>query len=255
MTLCVAAICQDRGNPRIVIATDWKASNVIAGAENQDKLRWIDDNTPAMLAGTITRAFELISTYRQYLDTLSKRNPPETITRLNRTDVIRRPAALQKNKIVDEYTGMKFGLSYKEFRIAVSRKEIPKAIAAEVYADIQRLDLDCCLIIPTFIEKTPFIFKIDDGGSIEECDNFAAIGTGETIAEAALFQRKQEDRMTLGRTVYHVYEAMRLGSIASDVGEEHTIDVLYPPGQRGPKIAMDTTTDKADKFLKAKFKK
>jgi len=67
MSLCIAAACQDRGKSRVVIATDWKASAGIAAAEIQDKLYWIGDYMPVLIAGTITRAIELKDTYKQYL--------------------------------------------------------------------------------------------------------------------------------------------------------------------------------------------
>jgi len=256
MTLCVAAISGYGGRkPLLVIGTDWKASSGIAGAENQDKLRWVTPNIPLLLAGTISRAIQLFDTYRQYMEMLEKREPPVVLTDLNVGDIIRRPPTLLKAKLVDEYTGLKFGLSYKNFRLAVSRKEIPESVAVGAYADIRKINLDCEVILPFFVDREPYIFKVDSDGEVEECDNFAAIGSGSTIAEGSLFQRKHEDRMSLGRTVYHVYEAMRLGSIASDVGSEHTLNVLYPPGVRGEALSGDTTTKKADKFLKRKFEK
>jgi 20S proteasome alpha/beta subunit len=255
MTLCVAAICTDNRKHRIVVATDWRASTGAAGAENQDKLRWITPNMPVLLAGTVSRAIELRDTYRQYFKHLSEQSPPVNISEFNVMDVVKKPTALFKRKLVDEYTGLKFGLGYKEFRQAVANKEIPKSVATEAFTDIKSISLDCCLILPFFIGRDAYIFKVDEDGSVEECDNFAAIGSGSDVAEGSLFQRQQEEYMTLGRTVYHVYEAMRLGSIASDVGQEHTIDVLYPPMEGKNDMVGETTTKKADAFLAAKFKK
>lgn len=255
VTLCIAAICQQNRRDRLIIATDWKSSTGEAGAENQDKLKWITDNLPALLAGTVSRAIELRDTYRQYIEALANRTPSVRITHLNVADIMRKPPILFKEKLVEEYIGLKFGLTYKGFREAVAKREIPEAIATEAYTDIENIDLDCCLIIPIYIDKDAYIFKVDSDGGVERCDNFAAIGSGSSIAEATLFQRKQEDRMTLGRSVYHVYEAMKLGSIASDVGQEHTIDLVYRPGEKGATVVLETTSDKADRFLAAKFKK
>jgi hypothetical protein len=77
MTLCIAAICQDRGKPRIVVGTDWKASTGEASAENQDKLRWVTDDIPMLLAGTVSRAIELQAVYRQFFDGISKADPAD----------------------------------------------------------------------------------------------------------------------------------------------------------------------------------
>ena len=253
MTLCIAAICQNRGKPRIVIGTDWKASTGEAGAENQDKMRWITDDMPMLLAGTVSRAIELQATFKQFFDNLSKRTPPITANAKNIGDLVRKPVLIQKSKLANEYVGLKFGMPYKEFREAVGKKQIPKSVATDAFAEIKSLDLDCSAIFPFFLEGAAYIFQVQADGSVQECDNFAAIGSGSPIAEGVLFQRAQEDDMTLGRTVYHVYEAMKLGSIASDVGQEHTINVLYPPGEKGKELAGERLTEKAERFLHRKF--
>lgn len=255
MTLCIAAICQDHGKPRIVVGTDWKATTGEASAENQDKLRWVTDNMPMLLAGTVSRAIELRAVYRQFFNSISKRTPPIVPDEKNIGDLVRKPAAIFKAKLSNEYVSLRFGLSYKDFREAVGKGQVPRSVATETYADIKNIDLGCSIILPFFVGKDAYIFRVGSDGSVEECDNFAAIGSGTPIAEGVLFQREQEDDMTLGRTVYHVYEAMKLGSIASDVGEEHTIDVLYPPGEKGKELTGERLTEKAERFLQRKFSK
>ena len=73
MTLCVAAACQERGKPRIVIVTDWRAEGYSAGADIQDKLYWITGDIPVLIAETITRAIELKDTYKQFFETRASR--------------------------------------------------------------------------------------------------------------------------------------------------------------------------------------
>lgn len=253
MTLCIAAACQDRGKPRVIIATDWKASIQVATAEIQDKLYWINDNTPVLIAGTISRAVELKDTYRNYFGRLGKEKPNESIKASELPDVMKRPLGIYKQKLANEYVSLRLGLTYKEFLEAVGKSQIPESVSSEVFNDISRTGLQCCLIIIIFIGKDPYIYRIDEDGTLQNCDNFAAIGSGSIIAEGMLYQRQQESGMTLGRTIYHVFEAMKLGSIASDVGEEHTIDVLYPPRERQEDVSRDTLTDKAKVFLNRKF--
>lgn len=68
-------------------------------------------------------------------------------------------------------------------------------------------------------------------------------------------QRQHEAKDPLGPSLYHVYEAMKLGSIGSDVGEEHTINVLYPLGEKGKEIVGDWVTEKTKKWLGRQFNK
>jgi 20S proteasome alpha/beta subunit len=150
---------------------------------------------------------------------------------------------------------MKYGMTFKDFRTAVGRNEIPAGTAAETFTEIANIGFDCSLILCIFSKKFPSIYRIDSTGLVNICDHFAAIGSGSPIAEGVLYQREHRADMPLGRTIYHVFEAMKLGSIASDVGKEHTIDVLYPPGERGQNVVGDTLTTKADAFLNRKFAK
>ena len=256
MTLCVAAACQDRGKSRVVIATDWKASAGIATAEIQDKLYWITDDIPVLIAGTVTRAIELKDTYKQYLEAVAAAQPsPIQIKPQDLSDFIKEPIKLFRRKLAEEYVSKKFGMNYDSFRTAVGKDEIPESVAIETFADLAKIDLECQLIIIIFSDGQPFIFRVDSDGTVENCEHFATIGSGSYIAEGVLYQRTHEDSMPLGPTVYQVFEAMKLGSIAPDVGKEHTINVLYPPGELRKTVVGEALTDRAQTFLERQFKK
>src|SRR5437867_3990552 len=66
---------------------------------------------------------------------------------------------------------------------------------------------------------SPVIYKIS-GAEVEACDDFAAIGTGAILAEAALFHRAEPKHTDLQSVIYRVYEAKRLGEKALGVGPE-----------------------------------
>jgi len=255
MTLCIAAACQDRSKHRIVIGTDWKVGSEVATAEIQDKLYWINDDIPVLIAGTVHRAVDLRDTIRDYLDHLKARKAElELMTSYQITDLIRRPVAIFKRKLAHEHVSLKLGIGYKEFRKAVGQNQIPPAIAYETMQEVASIQFSCWVIIPFFWDQQPLIYKIDTLGTVELCENFAAIGTGATIAESVLYQRNHQANDPLGPCVYHVFEAMKLGSIASDVGQEHTIDVLYPPGEKRKDMVGETLTESAKKFLDRRFK-
>lgn len=255
MTLCIAAACQDRKRPRIVIASDWKAGIEIATAEIQEKLFWINSNVPVLVAGTVSRALELKQTYSEYFEFLRNRKPPVELKRHNIFSLVKRPVAIFKHKLANEYVSLKLGLDYKTFRVAVGKNEVPASIAAETFGEIAKIELECSMIMMFFLEKETYIFQIERDGSVESCDNFAAIGTGSPIAQGVLYQRMHEARDPLGPSIYHVFEAMKLGSIASDVGEEHTFNVLYPQGERGKDVTADWLPEKATRFLERQFRK
>lgn len=260
MTLCVAAACQDRGKSRIVIATDWRAEISIASADNQDKLYWINGNIPVLIAGTISRAVELRDTYKQFLEKREKdqqakaEKDQEPITPSNLTDVFKIPLVIFKNKLANEYVGLKYGMTYKAFLSAIARKEIPESVAEKEIDNIGNLDIDCCLIILLFLDKKPYILRVSNDG-LESSDNFAAIGSGEDIANSVLFQREHESDYSLSKTIYCVYEAMKLGRISPGVGEYFTLDVMYPQGEKGKEVHGDWLNKKGQAFMEREFKK
>lgn len=254
MTLCIAAVCQDRGRDRIVIATDWKAGNDMAAAENEDKLYWITDNMPVMIAGTVTRAVDLKNTYAQWF---MEHAEPATIRVEKISDNLREPLAEFRRKLADEHLTCKFQLSHQGFLEAVGKRQIPESIASEAFSDLGKLDIESELIMCFFSnEGTAFVYKVDDHG-LELCNNFAAIGSGSIIAEGALYQREQDYRDTVGTTLYNVYEAMKLGSISPTVGEEHTLNLLKAPSKKGEtvKSTMADTSTATDRLLEKKFRK
>jgi len=207
------------------------------------------------------RAVELRDTYKQFLARREKNeaakpdNEKEPITADNLIDVFKAPLVIFKNKLANEYIGLKYGMTYKAFLSATAKKEIPESVAEKEFADIKRLNFDCCLIILLFLGRRPYILRIDDDGSLESCESFAAIGSGQDIASSVLFQREHEDNDPLSRGVYCVYEAMKLGAIAPGVGEFFTLDVLYPPGEKDKKVYSLWLNKKGQKFMEAQFKK
>lgn len=260
MTLCVAAACQERGKPRIVLATDWRAETAIASGDTQDKLYWIGGNIAALIAGSVSRAVELLDTYKQFLQKREKEQKDKSekdrdpIIASNLTDVFKAPLVIFKNKLANEYIGLKYGMTYKSFLSAIAREEIPATVAEKELDRIGRLSIDCCLIILLFLDRTPHILRVSDEG-LESSENFAAIGSGENIADSVLFQREHEARNSLSKTIYIVYEAMRLGAIAPGVGEYFTLDVLYPPGEKGKEMQGLWLNKQGEAFMEREFKR
>jgi 20S proteasome alpha/beta subunit len=255
MTLCIAALCQDKGESRIVIGTDWRAETSIAGGDVQDKVLWIGPNIPVLIAGTISRAIELKNTIEQYFEQREEKKLP-MFKAADVPDVLRIPVVRFKRKLVSECVGLAFGMSYSEFFAAIGTKQIPEQVAIEKLKEIQDIDQDCCLIVSMFMEdRTPRVVRIDSRGVLESVESFATIGSGSDIADGVLFQREHDENDTLGATLYHVYEAMKLGSIAPGVGKEFTVDVVYPPDKTHKEVWGEALSKKGKAFMEAQFKK
>jgi hypothetical protein len=74
------------------------------------------------------------------------------------------------------------------------------------------------------------------------------------IAECMLAYREHEADTHLGRAIYHVYEAWKIGAVAPGVGKKHClISVFYPP-KKGKTITSKRVSEKGMKFLERRFR-
>jgi 20S proteasome alpha/beta subunit len=254
VTLCIAASCLDhKGRERVVIGTDWMASGEIsAGADIQDKLYWVNDDIAVLVSGLVTRAVELRDAYRAELDSMKARK--ERLTYRNIRRFIKAGPRLLKRDIADEVVTFARGLSYGEFRKAVKEGEITQTVALGVFRAVEQKDLECEVIVVAFVDKTPYIFQVERSGHVEERDNFALIGDGTYVAEAMLYFRKHQSSDSAAVAMYHVWEALYIASKrVGTVSKTHTINILVPPKERSPHVAVYELTDVGFDFMKKKF--
>jgi hypothetical protein len=212
-----------------------------------------------MIAGDVARAVQLKDCYRQQFHAMQEQNKdkaPISIKQHEISDLLRKPIRAYMYRRANEHVFMKLGLGYENFLQAIEKKQIPESIAAETLTEISKLDFGCELIIAFFgDDREVYIYKVNEEG-LEPCDNFAAIGSGCVIAEGVLYQRQHQWNDPIGPTVYRVYEAMTLGAISPTVGEENTINILYPPQRdRTMRDTMVEITERTDRFLERRFRK
>jgi hypothetical protein len=260
MTLCVAAICEERKGKsresRIVIATDWRGETSEAGAETTDKLYWIWKGCPVMIAGNVSRAIELKDTYRQALVPLLLMNLNAPMLRDNSFDILKSVLPVYKRKLAEEFIGTTLGINYETF--LQSREKLGDETYRALVRDVGKIEQDGQLLICTFVplrhdepELIPLVFRVEDW-EVVQCDNFGTIGSGGSVADAVLFQRAHDEGESLATTLYNVFEATKLGSIAPGVGEHFTMTVLYPQSD-GEVLARDLSA-KGRKYLESKFR-
>jgi hypothetical protein len=158
--------------------------------------------------------------------------------------------------IVDEICMNAVRLTYQEFRASIAKNEIPSDVAGQVFKDISYSDLGCEIILFTFLDKTPFVFEIKKNGQWDDCDNFALVGEGAYVAEAFMYLRKHESDFSVEETVYEVWESLVMAHrVVKSVGEDHTINVIYPPGERTEHMSVDDLTESGFGFMQEKFRK
>jgi hypothetical protein len=245
MTVCIAAACKENKESRLILCSDRKIGTWMASAQLGAKFRWAGRNWPALVSGTMTRAEELLATYRQSLSGVK-------VDTSNMFDEFKKPALLHKEKRADEYVKNKFGFSYEHLR-KNGKKELPASLLYESFSEIKNMELDCDLLIAGFVEDDARIFLVQGNGTVSYHDHFATIGTGGPISEAALYQRQQQKLLGLNSSIYHVYEAKKLAEIAEGVGTDTVLIVLSPPKDEEAEVGFRAVTTKGFVELQTKY--
>jgi hypothetical protein len=264
MTLCIAAVCDDdrKAGPKIVLCADmqWQMEG-IGASETEDKLGFVRAGWPTLIAGTITKANDLIHVYAEYLA-----EHFTEITEFNLKDRLRIPAHTQKERLVDEYLRQTYAFDREYFY--GSGNTLPETFVSMVTENISRIKLGASLIIAGFVTETdfgsgnvsprPFLAVVDEvtdiSGSQEYVKleyEFAAIGSGLYTALSSLYRREEDSTNSLRRCLYKVYEANRLSENVPGVGKEYiAVYVLHSDGrvEELTKDGYDYLSDLYDKF-------
>ncbi len=246
VTLCIAAACQYRNQPRIATCTDWKASSSLGSAETADKLRWLKaPNWIALTAGDAAKAEALVRTYRGGLK-------DREITEANAHGFFSTIAIGHLMWLKNCYVRQKHGVSWKHF-LEKGKKQFPESVLLNTHMQVEAIDLGASLIVAGFIKHgttmKPLICKVSRSGAVSISDHFEAIGEGLYVASPPLLQRQYDSNVSLIDAVYRLFEAKTLAEIVPSVGKDTSIDILYPTGE------LEQVSDRGYDMLESMFRK
>jgi hypothetical protein len=243
MTLCIAAACRHKEENRIVLCSDMKIGTWAAKAEIGFKVRWARANWPALISGDMSKAARLVKTFSTHLNGVELNSD-------NVFDAMQNAANIFREKLADDIVRRNFGISSEYLR--KNKGKFPASKVVETYAQISEIDSGVEMIVVGFIGPDAYIFIVERDCTVEHRTNFAAIGTGAYIAEPALYQRGQHWGTPLPKTLYHAYEAKRLGQIAEGVGSFTVLMAIAPP--KNGEIRYLMVSENTKQFLEEKYK-
>jgi hypothetical protein len=238
MSLCIAATCSDGDDPKIVMCTDWRAEFPAIGShENADKLSFIKDGWPVLLAGEGPSEVALVSVYQQDLKSANLKQD-------NIYDQLKAPMHKRKATLADDFTQQMLGITYRDF-LAKGKATFPDEFFRQHVEQVEKIRLGASLIICGFIdtydylekknERSSVIAVVDDEAPTDKIfsmqTDFAAIGSGYASALGVLCRRGQSSDDSLLRTIYVLYEAKMLSDLVPGVSESAlSIDILSADG-------------------------
>jgi hypothetical protein len=243
MTLCIAAVVRDTDEDHVVFCADMKVGTWAASAEIGFKFKWAGLNSPAMIYGEMSNAAELVETFGMHLNGMA-------LDSHNVFDAMKAAGHVFREKLADGIVRRKLSVSYEYLK--KNKGKFPAATVLETYTEIGQIDSGTEMIVSGFIKSRAYLFVVERDCTVTSRENFAAIGTGAYVAEPALFQRRQNISYPLGKTMYHTYEAKRLGEIAEGVGEYTCMLIFSPP--KDIEIRSRMINEEGKSFLEEKYK-
>jgi len=221
MTLCIAA----ESRRKVILGSDFRGEfGDYTSAENQNKLEWVENVWPILIAGTVARAHDLVAAINWEFS--SVRAKGEKIDDTNVAALLRAATRRMKYQVADVITGGELGISYGAF-LKNGKAYLSEKAFDDIESNIRSTDLSCEAIFTFFHDQRPYIYEIDGKGGVGLVDNFCCIGSGSWLANASLHFREHEYDQTLRTSVYQVFEAHQLATRAPGVGEKFAISVFH----------------------------
>jgi 20S proteasome alpha/beta subunit len=247
MTLCIAAECEIKDGslklPAIVLCCDWRAQTgheggALVGADDAYKIKKIDNEMYALLAGNPSDARELITACKTATNNFIAE---ARIATIDDVDVVvrefqialRTAAGLRKAEIIENHVLNRFGASYKEFRH--TPRDQQTEFHSHIWSEIQLLNLNADLIFCGFCAEVPVIVRLDRYARTPWVSNYDAIGTGSEVARAMLCLQPWSQDATgpitpvrLNECLYRVFEAKNVAHVADpqSVGEPTSFQIV-----------------------------
>jgi hypothetical protein len=234
MTLCIASIAldmidSDKGifQQTIILCSDKKVEGWKGGGEIVQKQLWAGERWPALVAGDLGQALELLSIFREHMNAAG----PQTNKSILET--LRVPVREMRSRLIEARVHLNSGLAYQEF-LALGAYNNPPEFFDRTSREIEDITLGCELLIVGYIEGCPGIFHVHQDGSVTEQQHFCAIGTGGDRAEPVFFWRKYDWNTPKNQAMYLAYEAKKLSEVMPGVGSETEMSIVRWWGEDKP---------------------
>jgi 20S proteasome alpha/beta subunit len=202
-TICIAGVCQHKNEPRVILCSDKRVESDFSGTDTVSKFRHIGDGWWAAMSGGTGSAQLLSDLYRF---TLGEKTAKLTVSQVEAK--LLRCAQIRKRQLANELSYSRFGISYN-YILKHGKEQFPEDILKQFMLDVQQIGLGCDLIITGMLEGSPRLYYVGHDATVMPIEGSLCVGSGYTLASAALNERRYSKHMDLFEALYYVYEAKR----------------------------------------------
>jgi Proteasome subunit len=225
MTLCIAAECNDKSHPAIVLCRDWQAQKGSTTSDDAYKQRDVDE-CRVLISGSPTRADHLLLACEPAIREFLKKDNPKN-TDIDTDKLIQDLRAATKNirkEYVNSWVAATLNMEFEEF-CRVSRAQFHESHYHDIWETIKRYDIGAELLITLFdAEGVSVIIRTDGIGEVHYESDYSVIGTGGDLARTVLCQVDYDPaKMSVGDCIYEVLRAKYSAERSREVGSDTTV--------------------------------
>lgn len=215
MTICISAICTEKGEEHIVFAVDHMLTTANGEFEHTiNKYEKINKNTVGMIAGDA-----LLMQFFMDLDNFN--DDYKTIQKTIQNKFKEKRKEKVKQKILDPLF-----LDIDFIKQSLNKK-LDNPFVETILKQTLKTKLDSAVLLVGFEEDNAQISEIGDGGIYDFRNiNFHTIGSGAIQAQNTLLFQKHSREDNLKTTLYNVYKAKKNAEVKQGVGKETEIGYL-----------------------------
>jgi len=215
MTICISAICTERGEEQIVFAVDHMITTANGEFEHPiKKYERINKSTIAMVAGDalLMQYFMDIENfdedYKSLQNIIQNKFIEKRKEKVNRE--VLSPFCLEKNFIQKSL-----------------ERPLNNLFVENILIETLETKLNSAILLIGFKEDKALISEISDGNIYDfRTINFHAIGSGAQQAQNTLLFQKHSIENNLTTTIYNVFKAKKNSEVKQGVGKETEIGYL-----------------------------
>jgi len=224
MTVCIAAICDDNDEEKIVLCSDRRVGSALGSSDTMMKERSLRHGWKCLTSGTEN---DINALFRLY-DVKFRDEKNLTYAKIDET--IKSALFERKVQLAEEYIRARFAISYEEF-IKAGKNQLPADLFHDGIQKIAALDLKAEFILAGFINRSAEIYFTESTARANPVTSFAVVGEGEYVASSVLLRRAQNAWDSLECTLYNVYEAKKYSEAVGSVGRNTFLTVLSADGK------------------------
>ena len=209
MTVCISAICTEKGEEHIVFAVDHMITTANGEFEHSiNKYEIINKNTVAMVAGDA-----LLMNYFMDLE-----NFDENYISIQKS--IQKKFNEKRREMIKETLLNPLYLDSNFIIESLNRPENNPLIQS-ILMEILKVKVNNAILLVGFKDNQAQISEITDGSAFDfRTINFHTIGSGDIQAQNTLLFQKQSRDDDLKTTLYNVYKAKKNAEVKQGVGKE-----------------------------------